>query len=407
MSITIPEGYKHSTFGNIPEHWEVKELGDIAKIKRGRFSPRPRNDPKFYGGNIPFVQTSDVTLSGGHVSTFAQTLNEDGLKVSMLFPKGTILMTIASNIGYCAILEIDMACPDSLVGINCNENLNNEFLNYFLRLIRKRIAYVAPGAQKNINIEFLNALQIIYPPLAEQQKIVIALNLADKVLRNISQLISKKELQKKALMQQLLTGKKRLKGFDEKWKKFSAGEIFKSVSKKGLDNEDLLSATQDGGIIPRSMLPARVTMPTGDTLSFKLVEKGDFVISLRSFQGGLEYSYYRGVVSPADTVLKPKKPINDEFYKQYYKSYDFIGHLATAVIGIRDGKQISYDDFCLVQIPYPSLEEQIAIAQVLQTADKEIQLLKTKAEKLKEQKKGMMQVLLTGKKRLKVSDDSI
>jgi type I restriction enzyme S subunit len=148
------------------------------------------------------------------------------------------------------------------------------------------------------------------------------------------------------------------------------------------------------------MLEGRVTMPNGTTSGYKLVEPGDFVISLRSFQGGIEYSYYRGIVSPAYTVIKPRLKINEEFYKQYYKSYDFIGHLSIAVIGIRDGKQISYDDFCTVDIPYPSFEEQTAIAQVLQSVDKDIQLLKTKTEKLREQKKGMMQILLTGKKRL-------
>jgi type I restriction enzyme S subunit len=150
------------------------------------------------------------------------------------------------------------------------------------------------------------------------------------------------------------------------------------------------------------MLDGRVTMPTSGTESYKLVEPGDFVVSLRSFQGGLEYSYFKGIVSPAYTILKPKKKIDDEFYKQYFKSNDFIGHLAIAVIGIRDGKQISYDDFCTVRIPYPSPEEQTTIAQVLEAAGKEIQLLKTKTEKLREQKKGLEQVLLTGKKRLNI-----
>lgn len=207
-------------------------------------------------------------------------------------------------------------------------------------------------------------------------------------------------------MQNLLTGKNRLRGFGGEWKKLGAGEIFKSITVKGFEDEELLSATQDRGIIPRTMLEGRVTMPEGTTAGYKLVEPGDFVISLRSFQGGLEYSYYRGIVSPAYIVLKPKKKIDEEFYKQYYKSYEFIGRLATAVIGIRDGKQISYDDFCAVKIPYASIEEQTAIARVLQAADKEIQLLKTKTEKLSEQKKGMMQVLLTGKKRLKIENET-
>jgi type I restriction enzyme S subunit len=223
----------------------------------------------------------------------------------------------------------------------------------------------------------------------------------DTAINQNNQLIAQKELRKKWLMQNLLTGKKRLKGYDGEWKKVGAGELFKSISIKGFENEELLSATQDRGIIPRTMLDGRVTMPDGTNAGYKLVEPGDFVISLRSFQGGLEYSYYKGIVSPAYIVLKPKKKINDEFYKQYYKSYEFIGRLATAVIGIRDGKQISYDDYCTVKIPYPSFEEQTAIAQVLQAADKEIQLLNAKTAKLREQKKGMMQVLLTGKVRIK------
>ena len=147
-------------------------------------------------------------------------------------------------------------------------------------------------------------------------------------------------------------------------------------------------------------MDGRVTMPTGELNSFKLVEEGDFVISLRSFQGGLEYSQYRGIVSPAYTVLKPVKEIDKLFYRFYFKSSDFIGHLAIAVIGIRDGKQISYDDFCFVKIPYPNIDEQKAISCILLEADKEIELANKKLASLQSQKRGLMQQLLTGKKRI-------
>ncbi|MCB9333821.1 MAG: restriction endonuclease subunit S [Lewinellaceae bacterium] len=281
---------------------------------------------------------------------------------------------------------------------------------YFLNLLtsseRGRQYFISCSKQStnlaSINSSQLKQFPIPLPPLPEQRAIAQILTTWDTAIQKTEQLIAQKEQRKKWLMQQLLTGKKRLAGFGGAWKNFGAGEIFKSVSVKGFDNEELLSATQDRGIIPRSLLEARVTMPMGDTKSFKLVEKGNFVISLRSFQGGLEYSNYRGIVSPAYTVLKSKKNISNEFYKHYFKCYDFIGHLAIAVIGIREGKQISYEDFCTVKVPYPSLEEQTAIAQVLQAADKEIQLLKAKSEKLREQKKGLMQVLLTGKKRLNI-----
>ncbi len=283
------------------------------------------------------------------------------------------------------------------------QNISLGFRTYILKhqQVIRELRRIATGISVyGVSKTNLSKVNIPLPPLPEQKAIAKVLSLMDKAINKNNRLIAQKELQKKWLMQNILTGKKRLEGLSGEWKKEGAGNIFKSVSIKGNTNEELLSATQDRGIIPRTMLEGRVTMPSGNVSSFKLVGKGDFVISLRSFQGGLEYSYYKGLVSPAYTVLKPKKQIDEEFYKQYFKSYEFIGHLAIAVIGIRDGKQISYSDFCTVKIPYPQIKEQTAIAQVLQAADKEIALLKAKTEKLREQKKGMMQVLLTGKKRL-------
>lgn len=287
------------------------------------------------------------------------------------------------------------------IAVQANEENNTDFLAYKLEF-KNLNRLTESSAQPGLAVSKLLRLKVVLPPLPEQKAIAKVLGAMDEAINTNNQLITQKELRKKWLMQNLLTGKKRLKGFSGEWKKIGAGELFKSFTKKGFENEELLSATQDKGIIPRNQLEGRVTMPSTGIKGYKLVEPGDFIISLRSFQGGLEYSYYKGVVSPAYIVLKPKEPINDEFYKQYYKSYEFIGRLATAVIGIRDGKQISYDDYCIVKIPHPSLDEQKAIAQVLQAADKELNLLRAKSDKLKEQKKGMMQILLTGKKRLKV-----
>ena len=100
-------------------------------------------------------------------------------------------------------------------------------------------------------------------------------------------------------------------------------------------------------------------------------------------------------------MLKPVKEIDKSFYRFYFKSSDFIGHLAIAVIGIRDGKQISYDDFCFVKIPYPTIKEQKAISAILLQSEKEIELANEKLANLQSQKRGLMQQLLTGKKRIK------
>ena len=375
----------------IPIDWELVSLGDLFKLTSGKTKPIELFD-------IPVDENMYPVFGGNGIMGFASEYNTEGENI------------LIGRVGeYCGITryinEKSWITDNALYTKEFLKQIDVKYLAYKLQLedlskLRNK------GGQPLISQGPISIHKVYLPTsIPEQRAIARVLSTWDTAIQKTEQLIAQKELRKKWLMQQLLTGKKRLKGFEGEWIKIGAGEIFKSVSKKGISNEELLSATQDRGMIPRTMLEGRVTMPTTGLEGFKLVEAGDFVISLRSFQGGLEYSYYRGLVSPAYTVLKPKEPINEEFYKQYFKSYDFIGHLAIAVIGIRDGKQISYDDFCTVRIPYPSLEEQTAIAQVLQAADKEISLLKAKAEKLREQKKGLMQVLLTGKVRLTINNE--
>lgn len=372
----------------IPEDWDVKELGKLFKLTSGK------TKPKFIFEN-PINENIFPVYGGNGIMGYSSEYNSEGEKI------------IIGRVGeYCGVTrflnELCWITDNALITKEFLIDVNIKFLSY--KLQQEDISKLrSKGGQPLVSQTPIYIHKIAFPKsLPEQKAIAHILSLMDEVINKNNSLIAKKELQKKWLMQNLLTGKKRLKGFNGKWKKLGAGEIFRSITVKGFENEVLLSATQDRGIIPRNMLEGRVTMPNGTTAGYKLVEPGDFIISLRSFQGGLEYSYYRGIVSPAYIVLKPKLKINDEFYKQYYKSFEFIGRLATAVIGIRDGKQISYDDYCLVKIPYPSFEEQTAIAQVLQAADKEIQLLKTKTEKLREKKKWLMQVLLTGKVRVKI-----
>ena len=400
----IPSGYKPSPLGIIPEDWEVKRLGEIAELSSGTTPSRTNND--FYSnGSIPWVKTTDLNNSILY-STEELVTNKALEKTSLkLLPKGTILVAMYggfNQIGRTAMLGIEATINQALSALICNERIYNSFLLAWLNCKVKEWKHLAASSRKDPNITGKDVARfpIAVPPIEEQQRIVSVLSLWDTAIEKQTTLIEQLTLRKRGLMQQLLTGKKRLKGFSEEWKKIKAGDIFKSVSDRGNENEVLLSATQEHGVIPRDQLEGRVTMPTGDLTSFKLVEKGDFVISLRSFQGGLEYSYFRGIVSPAYTVLKPKIEIDKSFYRFYFKSSDFIGHLAIAVIGIRDGKQISNEDFCFVKIPYPNVEEQKAISAILEHADKEIELANKKLANLQAQKKGLMQVLLTGKRRV-------
>lgn len=392
----IPQGYKMTPLGIIPEEWKVKRLGDVAQSFSGG-TPKAGN-AKYYDGNIPFIRSGEI-----HQKDTTLFLSELGLISSSakMVQKGDLLMALyGANSGDTAVSQINGAINQAILCIRPH-NLLVSFLCSFLRL--KKDIYIAKylqGGQGNLSGEIVNNYMIPIPPIEEQHKITEVLDTWDKAIEKQTQLIEKLELRKKGLIQQLLSGKKRLPGFSGEWKKVKAGLLFGSSSIRSNKLEPLLSVTQDKGVVPRDMLETRVTMPKGDLSSFKLVNAGDFVISLRSFEGGLEYSKYRGIVSPAYTVLNKKIDISDVFYKVYFKSYDFIQRLAVAVIGIRDGKQISYSDFCYIKIPYPSLQEQNAIANVFVSCDDEILLAKQKLNHFQQQKKGLMQVLLTGKKRV-------
>lgn len=203
--------FQQTELGEIPESWKVCELGTVSKVERGKFSHRPRNDPRFFCGDIPFIQTGDVVNSGGRVKKYSQSLNQKGLEVSKFFPAGTIVLTIAANIGDTAILEFDSCFPDSLVGITVNPGMNNIFLEYFLSTRKKYLNGIATqSAQKNINLQKLNPMFVIVPDISEQKQMAEILLSVDVKITINKKLLAKQTELKKGLMQDLLSGKKRV-----------------------------------------------------------------------------------------------------------------------------------------------------------------------------------------------------
>ena len=288
-----------------------------------------------------------------------------------------------------------------------NDKVYPLFMDYYSRtpqMINQidRQSYGVTDFRKRLYWDSFAPIGCILPPIEEQQKIAAILTAQDKVIELKEERLAEKQRQKKYLMQQLLTGKKRLPGFYGAWSFPKAKELFQSVSDKD-HNGDLavLSSTQDRGIVPRDEVDIDIKYDACSLVNYKKVSKGNFVISLRSFQGGIEYSTYTGLVSPAYTVLSSRKEISDGYYKQFFKSTDYINRLNVTVYGIRDGKQISYEDFGRLRIPYPPIKEQDAIAEVLSAADREIELLQQDIEQEKQKKKALMQLLLTGIVRVK------
>ena len=178
------------------------------------------------------------------------------------------------------------------------------------------------------------------------------------------------------------------------WRYKNGDELFEPVSNKNHNSDmSILAITQEQGAIPREMIDYHVSVTDKSVESYKVVEVGDFIISLRSFQGGIEYSNYLGLCSPAYIILRKKIDVVNDFYRFYFKSIPFIRDLNKNLEGIRDGKMVSYKQFSEISIPNPETKEQQKIASCLSSLEEVIAAHVQKLDLLKAHKKGLMQNL--------------
>ena len=383
-------GYKKTEVGVIPQDWKVKTLGELASIERGRFSARPRNDPKYYGGKIPFLQTGDISRSKVNISTFSQTLNSKGLKVSRLFPAGTLFLTIAANIGDVAIANFATACPDSLVAISPKPNVNKLWLLYELASRKKKIESLATiSAQLNINLEKLKPYPLPVPSEAEQNRIAKIISDTDSLLECLDQIIFKKQNIKQGIMQQLLTGQKRLSGFSKKWKTVKLGEhlVYEQPTKYLVNNKNY------NDMFDTPVLTAGKTFYLGYTNEKNGIYKNLPAIIFDDFTTVSKYVNFEfKVKSSAIKILTLRnKSSNLEFIFQLMQ-------MITSKIGEHKRHWIS--EYSKKEVNIPDKEEQDAITNVLSSMLKEINLLIENRDKVRKLKLSIMQELLTGKTRL-------
>jgi type I restriction enzyme S subunit len=405
---------KKTAVGELPVEWGVLPLGKCTRLERGKFAFRPRTEPRFYGGKTPFVQTGDVSNARTWIRSYTQTLSDEGLAISKVFPKGAILMTIAANIGDCAMLDFDSACPDSVIGILPRDGVDGLFLLYTLIHRKNHLHYLAPaGAQKNLNLDFLQKVQVPVPPLPEQHRIAAVLRTWDRAIERQEQLLAAKQQFKQSLMQQLLTGKKRFPEFKgQKWQKVQLGEVFERVVRRVTpDVEHVLSITARVGFVTQQSKFSKII--AGNTLErYILLRRGEF-----AYNKGNSKSYKQGCIYKLDSYDEAAVPqvyicfgaktrdVDSEFYRYYFEA----GLLNSQLMGIinsgvrNDGLlNMDPDNFFKLHIHVPPVKEQKQIADVFRVVDRELALLEREADALRDQKRGLMQKLLTGKVRVKV-----
>lgn len=428
------QGYKHTPLGWIPEEWKVTEFGDVFQFLKSFSFSREQLSNQRTNDEIRNIHYGDI-----HATYKNEVLDlevEDTvpyLKDGIINPKnfdnqdfpalrdGDLIIADASEDyeGICNNVELKNVRNKKIIaGLHTfaarasTEKIANGYRSYVLRnqQVVKEIRKIASGTSVyGISKNNLSKVKILLPPLPEQKAIAKVLSTWDEAISKTQELITQKELRKKWLMQQLLTGKKRLKGFKGEWKKYTYEKLLKVVKRSFEFKDDelykLISIRRrSGGIFFRDAL-------YGNQIKVKdlrTANKGDFLFSKMQIVHGAsalvtkEFDGAKISGSYIATIAKDSKILNMEYFNWYSKLPYFYHQTYVSSYGVHIEKMtFDFESFLQLDLLLPSVEEQTAIVNVLKASEQEIELLNQKLESLKEQKKGLMQVLLSGKKRIK------
>lgn len=399
---------------SIPEDWVEVKIKDIGKITSGT-TPLRSNQAYHKEGVISWVKTTD--LNNGVIFETEEKVTELALKETSLrlYPKGTVLVAMYggfNQIGRTGLLGIEAAINQALSAITVNRNeIDPIFLLNWLNANVGLWKNLAGSSRKdpNISSKDVGDFPFLKIPLPEQRAIARVLSTWDEAIQAQNRLVEQKELRKKWLMHNLLTGKMRLMGFGGEWKEVHIRDIAKEVSIRNKEDKQLtvLSCTKYDGLVPSLEYFGRKIF-SDDVSTYKIVPKNHFAYATNHIEeGSLGYQdvLAEALISPMYTVFKTNDSVNDAFFYKLLKSHKLIFQYQNRMEGSIDRRGgLRWDAFAVIKVQIPSYEEQTAIARVLQCADKELQLLRAKVEQMREQKRGLMQVLLTGRRRLKIED---
>lgn len=400
----------------IPSDWTVNNIKEISnKITDGEHATPQRSENGFYLLSARNIQDGWISVDD---VDFVDYLEYERIKKRCNPESGDILISCSGTIGRVAIVPNNfhavMVRSAALIKPN-HGKVHNVFLLFAIQsfyLQKQILNIINKGAQANLFINHIERLKIPLPPLPEQRAIAHVLSLMDSVINQNVQLIAQKELRKKWLMQNLLTGKKRLKGFDGEWKEVPFSNLFNRVTRKNTEeNTNVVTISAQRGFVRQTDF-FKKSIASEIIDNYFLVEKGEFCYN-KSYSNGYPWGatkrlndFDKAVVTTLYICfgIKDRSKTSGDFFEQYFEAnlldrgLTKIAHEGGRAHGLLN---VTPADFFSLKITIPDFEEQTAIAQVLQAADKEIELLKAKTDKLREQKKGMMQVLLTGKVRIK------
>ena len=349
-------------FPEFSGEWETKSINDLADVIGGG---TPDTTVKSYwDGGIQWFTPSEIGKNK-FVDASLRTITEDGLNNSSakLLPPNTILLSSRATIGECSLSLRECATNQgfqSLVSKKCNV----DFLYYLIQTKKKDLIRKSCGSTfLEISANEVRKIQVSVPSDVEQQKIAGLLSLIDKRIATQNKIIEDLKKLKSAIVDKLYSS--------TNGKTYSFCQLFEVVNEKNkkLAYKNVLSASQELGMIERSNINIDIKFEQESISGYKIVRKGDYVVHLRSFQGGFAFSDTTGICSPAYTILRPNDLVVYGYLSHFFTSKPFIKSLKLVTYGIRDGRSINVDEWLDMPILLPSAQEQMRILTIVNAID--------------------------------------
>ena len=381
--------------------WSKEKLRNIAPL-RGGFAFKSE---KFQNTGIPIVRISNIKFDGtvgGEFEFYSKIIPDEKF---VLRGRSILLAMSGATTGKIAMLDSEEEYyQNQRVGYFQNTGeVDYDFLSSVLQtkaFTNQLNAVLVAGAQPNISSKEIDSFEFCIPDSIDEQSAIGSLfRTLDDLLASYKDNLANYQSLKATMLSKMFpkTGQKvpeiRLDGFEGEWENKRADEIFKSVSEKNRALLPVLSASQIDGMILRDEIGIDIKYDEAALNNYKLVKPGQFVIHLRSFQGGFALSKLEGITSPAYTIIDFIDKVNNlpDFWNSILTSRDFIKRLETVTYGIRDGKSISFKDFSSLKFVFPEFKEQQAIGSYFSNLDQLITSYQEKISQLETLKKKLLQ----------------
>ena len=385
-------------FRGFDDEWEQRKFGELGSVAMCKRIFKEQTSPV---GDIPFYK---IGTFGAEPDAFISRELFEEYKEKFQYPKiGDMLISASGTIGRTVEYDGEEAYfqDSNIVWFKHDERVDNSFLKCIYGII-KWSGIEGSTIKRLYNDNFLKT-EFYMPSVAEQEKVGEYFANLDHIITLHQRKCDETKKLKKYMLQKMFpqNGSKvpeiRFKGFTDEWEQRKLGNIFKEYSEKKHTELPALTIIQGGGTVKREDSDRNLMYDESNLSNYKMVQKDDFIVHLRSFEGGLEKSSLDGIISPAYHTFH-SDVADSRFYYPYFRSHEFIKYkLVPHVYGIRDGRSIDVAGMKTIEIPYTSMEEQRKIGDYLDSLDHLITLHQHKCEELKKLKKFMLQNMFTQK----------